>query len=70
MSITISQQLEARLIEEARRQGISVDALLERLISERVAGSNPGSTTPPELPILHLGPMGSLHRREIYDDDR
>jgi hypothetical protein len=24
----------------------------------------------PPLPVLHLGPFGSLHRRDIYDDVR
>jgi|HubBroStandDraft_1064217.scaffolds.fasta_scaffold2161129_1 hypothetical protein len=33
MSLAISEQTEARLTEEARRQGISVDALLEELIT-------------------------------------
>jgi hypothetical protein len=73
MSIDISRETEARLTDEARRQGVSVDALLERLISERgaaahvVAGN--GSTTP-KVPILHLGVIGPLHRRDIYDDAR
>jgi hypothetical protein len=35
MSIDISHKTEARLTDEARRQGVSVDALLERLMSER-----------------------------------
>jgi hypothetical protein len=32
MSLHISQQNEARLTEEAQRQGVSVDALIERLM--------------------------------------
>ena len=35
MSIEIGHEIESRLVDEARRQGISVDALLERLINER-----------------------------------
>ena len=35
MSIEIAHETEARLVDEAGRQGISVDALLERLIDER-----------------------------------
>lgn len=42
MSVHISEQTEARLTEEAQRQGISVDALIERLINER-ADSAPAS---------------------------
>ena len=43
MSLHISQQNEARLTEEAQRQGVSVDALIERLIDER-RNSPPAST--------------------------
>jgi hypothetical protein len=69
MSIEIAHETEARLIDEARRQGISVGALLERLIDEREAtASATGAGALPQLPILHLGAMGALHRRDIYDD--
>ena len=70
MSITISHQTEIRLTEEARKQGISVDALLERLISERAANASPATSKAPALPVLDLGPMGPLHRRDIYNDVR
>jgi hypothetical protein len=73
MSIEISHELEARLTDEARRQGVSMDELLERLISDRGAAAHAitgdGSTTP-KVPILHLVAMGPLHRRDIYDDVR
>jgi hypothetical protein len=71
MSIEISRETEARLTDEARRQGISVDALLERIMNERgVTAQAVGARSTPELPILHLGAMGALHRRDIYDDVR
>ncbi len=70
MSLTISQNTEARLAEESRRQGISVDALLQRLIDEHTGRPNVPLDEAPELPVLHLGPMGPLHRRDIYDDVR
>ena len=70
MSIEIAHETEARLVDEARRQGISVDALLERLIDER-GPTAPASTAPAlELPVLHLAAMGAFHRRDIYDDGR
>ena len=68
MSIHISLETESRLVEEARKLGITVDAFLEKLIAERVAGASPAEPSAPKLPVLHLGPMGSLHRRDIYDD--
>ena len=69
MSIEISHETEARLTHEARMQGISVDALLERLISEREATA-PAAGSTPDLPILHLGAMGAFHRLDIYNDAR
>jgi hypothetical protein len=68
MSIEISHETEARLTDEARKQGISVEALLERLMSERAATAHV-ATGAHELPIWHLGGAGPLHRRDIYDDD-
>ena len=70
MSIEISCEIEARLIDEARTQGISVDTLLERLINERGTTASADAGLAPELPILHLGAMGALHRRDIYNDVR
>jgi len=69
MSIEISQEIEVRLTGEAQRQGISVDALLERFISESPAVASPMKANP-ELPIWRLGRVGGLHRRDIYDDAR
>jgi hypothetical protein len=69
MSIEVSHETEARITDEARRQGISVEALLERLMSDRGATAQVAGATP-ELPVWHLGNVGPLHRRDIYDDVR
>ncbi len=66
MSIEISQETEARLTAEARRLGITVDALLARFISEHTALTKPAQ--PAALPVWHLGGAGELHRRDIYSD--
>jgi hypothetical protein len=68
MSLEISRETEARLADEARKQGVSIDALLARLINEHAAMAHPGVNR--ELPIWHLGDVGPLHRRDIYDDVR
>jgi hypothetical protein len=71
MSLDISRETEARVTNEAQKQGISVEALLERLMSEHGVTAHPASRgSTPKLPILHLGAMGPLHRRDIYDDAR
>jgi hypothetical protein len=67
MSIEISKETETRLAAEARRLGISEDALLARFLREH---ARPAPTRPkPELPEWNLG-AGPLHRRDIYDDAR
>jgi len=69
VSLDISPKIEAALAAKAQEKGISIDALLERLLAD--AGPlqmGNGQTPPPELPVRHLGVIGSLHRRDIYDD--
>jgi hypothetical protein len=44
--------------------------LLERLMNGQAAGAAVRAYQALELPVLHLGPMGPLHRRDIYDDLR
>jgi hypothetical protein len=69
MSLDISPETEARLAARAQEQGLSIDALLERLLKD--ADGLPPSTANGEAPVLparYLGVRGSLHRRDIYDD--
>jgi hypothetical protein len=69
MTIEISLDTETRLADEARRRGISVDALLKRFIEEHTPLTRPAQSLP-RLPVWHLGGAGALHRRDIYDDVR
>jgi hypothetical protein len=69
MSIEISLEIEARLSDEARRLGISVEAMLERFVTERAALTHPAQPAP-ALPVWHLGGAGALHRCDFYDDVR
>jgi hypothetical protein len=39
-----------------------------RLMTDHAAGTAVRDYQAPELPVLHLGPMARLHRRDIYDD--
>jgi hypothetical protein len=68
MSLNISPQTEARITEKARRQGITVDALLEQLINDCGASARAADQKSPELPVWHLGVIGTLRRRDIYDN--
>ncbi len=71
MTIEISRETEIRLTDEARKLGISVDELLGRLVGEPAAATTEpiqGGAT--NLPVWHLGGVGPLHRRDVYDDAR
>ncbi len=69
MNVEISPETGSRLAAEARRQGVSIDGLLRRLIEERVMFS-PTTQARPRLPVWHLGSAGTYHRRDIYSDVR
>jgi hypothetical protein len=69
MSLEVSPEIEAALAAKAKEKGISIDALIERLLID--AGPlhiGNGDGPPPKLPVWNLGVIGSLHRRDIYDD--
>lgn len=70
MSLMISAQTEARLTKEARRRGITVYTLLQRLVDERDAGVAEPHREPRPLPVWRLGSASSFHRRDIYDGAR
>jgi hypothetical protein len=68
MALDISPKTHARLISKAREKGVSIDALLERLLNEAdVLSASSVSDKSLELPAWHLGLRGNLHRRDVYD---
>jgi hypothetical protein len=67
MSIEISKETEARLAPEARRLGLSEDALLARFLSEHAGLTRPAQPAA-ALPVWHLGGAGVLHREDVYAD--
>jgi len=82
MSLDISPETEARLEAEAKEQGLSVDAYLERQMDPpkgvqgleilKPAGILPPSAAngeAPVLPVRYLGVRGTLRRVEIYGDE-
>lgn len=69
MSLEISAENQARLAGEAQKEGVSVDALLQRLMDEHQEMTRSAASTP-QLPVWHLGVTSPLHRRDIYNDVR
>ena len=61
MSIDISQRNEARLTQAAQSEGVSVDALIERLINKHTDSSpDPGLTGAVVLAALQASPYRDI----------
>ena len=71
MSLDFLSENRAAPDGPSSRAGSSIDALLQRLLSdtgELRAGTTSGEAR--ELTVRHLEVRGPLHRRDIYDDVR
>ena len=71
VTLDLNPELEQSLLAQAHERGVSVDDYLREIVSRQVHGvtsqaASKGKTL--KLPALPLGTMGSLHRRDIYDD--
>jgi hypothetical protein len=67
MRLDISSETEARLEAKAKEQGLSINALLGRLLNDDEMPVCATNGDAPEFPTSHLGVSGSLHRRDIYN---
>jgi hypothetical protein len=68
--IELPDDQAAALTAKAAAQGLTLAQWMQKLAiadTEQAAGKN---DKPAQLPVRHLGAMGSLHRRDIYDDAR
>jgi len=68
MELHLTPEQEARLTEIAVRNGTIPERLVTNAVLRLLEGEAAPGVAQSELPSLHLGPMGSLHRREIYED--
>jgi|1185.fasta_scaffold1328249_2 hypothetical protein len=71
VTLELNPEIEQGLLAQARARGVSVSDYLQDIVSRQVRDAAP-PTTPSgktlKLPALPLGAVGSLHRRDIYDD--
>ncbi len=74
MEVHFTPEQEAQLAQIATNAGTDAERLVKdavlRLLEEDTGfHAFPQATHPnPELPVWHLGGVGALHRRDIYDD--
>jgi|GEM_PF-1732632 len=75
MEVRFTPEQEAQLTQIANSAGTNTEHLVKDAALRLLAG-NAGTPKAPQpirvnpLPVWHLGVIGSLHRRDIYNDVR
>ena len=74
MEVHFTPEQEARLAQIATNAGTDSERLVKkavlRLLEDEVGLRANVPQSNGELPLWHLGGVGPLHRRDIYDDAR
>ena len=74
MEVRFTPEQEARLAQIATNAGTDAERLVKkavlRLLEDEVGLRANVPQSNGELPLWHLGGVGPLHRRDIYDDAR
>ena len=65
MTVTLPPEVELRVAQRARAEGISSDAYVERVVREAMA-QPPREVAP--LPAWPGHTLGALRREDLYDD--
>lgn len=71
VTLNLKPEMEQSLLAQAQARGLSLDAYLQEIVARQAEITEPASPNAREtstLPVLHLGAMGALHRRDLYDD--
>jgi hypothetical protein len=68
MEVHFTPEQEAQIAQLAIKTGTDAEGLVKDTVL-RLLGDEKGLRTPaPELPRWNLGVIGSMHRRDLYDD--
>jgi hypothetical protein len=70
MEVHFTPEQEAQLAQIATNAGTAAEQLVKDVVLRLLEGQPQLRTSAPELPVWHLGGVGALHRRDIYDDVR
>lgn len=68
MEVRFTPEQETQIAELASRTGTSAEQLVKETILRLIEDESHFQSQAPELPAWSLGAIGSLHRRDIYDD--
>jgi len=69
MQLNLTPEQEQQLAQIAAKSGKNAECLVREAALRLIEGHAKHEIMAAELPILHLGAMKSLHRRDIYYDD-
>jgi hypothetical protein len=68
--IELPDDQAAALTAKASAPGLTLAQWIQKLAGAEAEPAAAQNSKPAALPVRHLGAMGSLHRRDIYDDVR
>jgi hypothetical protein len=70
MEVHFTPEQEAQLARLAARAGTDAEQLVKETVLRLIEDDSHFRRPVPELPGWNLGAIGSLHRRDLYDDVR
>jgi hypothetical protein len=70
MEVHFTPEQEAQLAQIATKAGTNAEQLVKRTVLRLIQAESALPPLAPELPLWDLGAIGSLHRRDLYDDAR
>lgn len=70
MEVHFTPEQEAQLAQIAFKAGTDPEHLVKDVVLRLLDDKSSKRPPAPELPVWHLGAIGLLHRRDIYNDVR
>ena len=70
MNVHFTPEQEAQLAQIATKTGTDAEQLVKRTVLGLLQAESTIRPPAHELPVWDLGAIGSLHRRDLYDDAR
>jgi hypothetical protein len=68
MEVHFTPEQEAQIIQMATKTGTDAEQLVKHTVLRLLEAETHLGVPAPELPAWDLGAIGSLHRRDLYDD--
>lgn len=70
MEVHFTREQEAQLAQIAAKAGTDAEQLVKHTVLRLIQAETTIRPPAPELPAWDLGAIGSLRRRDLYDDAR